>query len=167
MVGVDIGLLADLGATQAVIVPFVGVVPRPAAAFGVVFYLEDIAHAVVSVALGVVPPGQVVAGMVLLEEGQVIPIVCGAKAGLSDVLFPFGFNQLVEGVIGVLRAGLYFVVAEEDGGDAAVFNLSDVAGGVVGVLQVLEKPPLSPPPKEGKLPGEGGGRFFYRIGIWF
>ena len=64
---------------------------------------------------------------------------CGgwADAALAEVLAPGGFDQAVDGVVGVVVARLDALVAEEDGLLRVVADMGDVARRVVGVVQVL------------------------------
>ena len=56
---------------------------------------------------------------------------------LADVLAACGFDQAVDGVVGVVADRLDLLVVVEDGLQRSVFDAGDVAGRVVGVAQVL------------------------------
>jgi hypothetical protein len=70
-------------------------------------------------------------------------------AALAQVLAAAGLNQPVERVVGVVVARLDALVAEVDGLLRVVLDVGDVAGGVVGVVQVLHL--LARPAGDGRL----------------
>ena len=106
-------------------------------------HLQEVADGVVHIALDVRAHGIAVAGMV--EPGveahctrRASSAECGSpSACLTQMLAAGGLNQPVEGVVGVVVARLDALVPEVDGLLRVVLDVGDVAGRVVGVVQVL------------------------------
>ncbi len=78
-------------------------------------------------------------------------------ADLAQVLAAGGFDQPVEGVVGVLGARLDALVAEVDGLLRVVADVGDVAGRIVGVVQVL-RPGQSGPCRRRQAGEQSPGR---------
>ena len=106
-----------------------------------VLHLQEVADGVVHVALDVRAHGVAVAGMVEpgveRVEGVGRSRRVGRTIGLPQMFAAAGLDQPVEGVVGVVVARLDALVAEVDGLLRVVLDVGDVAGRVVGVVQVL------------------------------
>ena len=107
-----------------------------------VLHLQEVADGVVHVALDVRAHGVAVAGMVEpgvegVEGVAATSADCGCAIGLPQVFAAVGLDQPVEGVVGVVVARLDALVPEVDGLLRVVLDVGDVAGRVVGVVQVL------------------------------
>ena len=135
-------LLVLAGLEQAGFV--VGVGARPAGMRRVaaaMLHRQEVADGVVDVALEIVPHRVAVAGSVesvwkrLKASGAVGESGCAAD--LPQVLAARRFDQPVDGVVGVVGARLDALVAEVDRLLGVVADVGDVAGRVVGVVQVL------------------------------
>ena len=102
--------------------------------------------------LGMVEPG--VEGVEGVGRGRRIAVAVGL---LAQVLAAGGLDQPVEGVVGVVVARLDALVAEVDGLLRVVVDVGDVAGGVVGVVQVLQ-PGVPGPAGDGAAAGQSPGK---------
>ena len=127
----------------------IGITTRPAGMGRItaaMLHLDEIAHLVVQVAFDVGAHGVAVIGRKASAcigaddadaPGIVMRVGDGRAANLPQVFAASGLDEAVEGVVGVLIAGLDALVLEVDGLLGIVANVGDVARRVVGVVQVL------------------------------
>ena len=62
----------------------------------------------------------------------------GCAVGLPQVLAARGADQAVDGVVGVVGMGFDHLVIEKDGLLGVVPDVGDVAGRIVGIVQILQ-----------------------------
>lgn len=98
--------------------------------------LQEIADRIVFVPLGVAAHGLSVVGMRQAYSESVIP--GGLRLScLPDVFAPLRGDQAIDRVVAIVIARRHDLIAEVDRLLGAVFDVSNVAAGVVGVAQVL------------------------------
>jgi uncharacterized membrane protein YheB (UPF0754 family) len=103
-----------------------------------VLHPQEVADGVVQVALGVSAHGVAVAGVQQADTAEVIRRMrYGRSADLAQVLPSISLDQAIERVVDVIVARLDSAVAEVDRLLRVVADVGDVAGGVVGIVQVL------------------------------
>src|SRR5258708_2283911 len=110
-----------------------------------VLHFQEVADGVVHIALDVRAHGipvvrAEVAGRIrgqYTHSARVVVRVGNGYAALTEVLTAVGLDQSVDGVVGVVVARLDALVLEIDRLLRIVLYVCDVAGGVVGVVQVL------------------------------
>src|SRR4051794_10949604 len=139
-----VGVRLDDGAAQTVAAfPgfseawfWVDIISRPIAVLSVMDQVQEIAYLIVVVEFGIVPHCLAVLRMRQVHTKLVIPGGLGS-ARQADMLASRGLDQAVKSVISVAamrRDHLVFVI---DGLLGIVTNIGNVAGGVVGIMQVL------------------------------
>jgi hypothetical protein len=138
VVGVGGASPGDGVAREAVGAGGVAVGPRPGvgAASGAVEELEEVADVVVGVGLEVATDGAGVGGQGEVADRLVIMVELGGADG--GVLAAGGFDQSINGVVGVEVFGRNEGVVVEEALLGVVLDADDVADGVEFVAQVLE-----------------------------
>src|SRR5215210_5273497 len=122
-------LIVDVGARPAGM-------GRVAAAM---LHLEEVADGVVHVALQIGTHGLTVAGVRQTRARAVVEAVRDRDTtGLTQVFPAAGFDQAVDGVVGVVAAGLDPPVTEKDRLLGVVPDVGDIAARIIGVGQILQ-----------------------------
>ena len=116
---------------------FIGVGARPVAIGRLMDQLLEIADGVIQILLGVVAHRLAVAGLGQVDAELVVPGGLRLRE-LTDVLAARGVDQPVDGVIGIVALRRHDLAVEVDRLLGVVADVGDVAGGVVGIEQVLE-----------------------------